>query len=151
MDLLGRDVSELLVLGFVIVGIPALLLKLTTIWFLREEDRPRLRLLALSIGGSSLAGAVAILCYAVLSRQLEFPQPSLTYAPRPFVPLAAAATLVGLVAASELALWRGFARRNGPQPTRATAAWLIAGNAWILWAVWLMDQYRTLQQSSAFD
>jgi hypothetical protein len=152
MQLLIRDALEFLVLGFIFVGTPALILKLIAIWFVRSDAaKPRLRLLALSIGGGALAGAVTIVCYAVLSRLLEFPAPGTQYVPKPIVFVAAVAILVGLVAATDSLFWRHFLRSNNPQPQRTTVAWLIAGNAWVLWAVWLMDQYRELQLLSGVD
>ena len=152
MSMMARDALELLALAFIVVGLPALILKLTTIWFVRSDaDKPRLRLLALSIGGSSSAGIVTIVCYAVLSRLFEFPAPGTRYLPSLSVFIATVATLVGLVAAIELLLWRGFARNSRAQSNRTRAAWLVGGNAWILWAVWLMDQYRDMQQLSGID
>jgi Co/Zn/Cd efflux system component len=152
MHLLMRDVLEFLVLGFVFVGTPALILKLMAIWFVRSDAaKPRLRLLALSIGGAALAGAVTIVCYAILSRLLEFPAPGTQYVPKPIVFVAAVAILVGLVAAADFLFWRHFLRSNNPQPQRMKAVWLVAGNAWILWAIWLMDQYREIQLLSGVD
>jgi hypothetical protein len=65
--------------------------------------------------------------------------------------IATIAVLVGLVAAVDSVLWRGFARGSGAQSSRTRAAWLLGGNAWILWAVWLMDLYRDMQQLSSVD
>lgn len=150
--MLARDIQELLLLAFVVVGVPALILKLTAIWFVPSVgDKPRLLLLALSVGGSALAGTAAILCYAVLSRLLEFPAPNMQYLPRPIVFVATVALLVGLVGAADGLLWRRFSRTNNAQPRHTKAAWLIGGNAWILWAVWLMNQYREVQQLSSID
>jgi hypothetical protein len=152
MQMLLAEMLPLAALAFVVVGLPALILKLGAIWFVRSEgDRPRLRLLAFSVGGSSLAGIVTIACYAVLSRVFGFPAPDALSMPRSFVPIAAAAILIVLVATFELVLWRDFTERNGAQAVRSDAAWLIAGNVWVLWAIWLMDQYRTIQQISGAD
>jgi len=146
MQPLMRDVLGLLMLAFVFVGVPALILKLSAIWSVpAERNRPRLTLLAMSIGGSALAGAATIVCYSMLSRLLEFPAPGGQYVPSTAVFLATVAILVGLVSASDGLLWRRYARHNSAQSWRAGAVWLIAGNAWILWATWLMDQYRAVQ------
>lgn len=141
------EVLWLLVLAFVMVGVPALVLKLVTIWFVRADShRRRFHLFGLSIMGSALAGAVSIVCYTILSHLLEFPAPGGQFVPRTAVFLATVAILIGLVSASDGLLWRRFARRNSAQPWDAGPVWLIAGNAWILWATWLMDQYRAVQQ-----
>jgi hypothetical protein len=55
------------------------------------------------------------------------------------------------VAAFELVLWHDFTQANGTQARQTDAAWLIAGNIWILWAIWLMDQYREIQQMSTLN
>jgi hypothetical protein len=152
MQKVMEETFWLAMLAFIVVGTPALILKLTMIWFVQSDGtKPRLRLLALSIGGCSLAGIVAIACYAALSQLLEFPAPGAQFVPRPFVFLATAALLVGLVAVSESALWQRLALRQGVQSIRTKAAWLFAGNAWVLWAVWLMTQYREMQVMSAAD
>jgi hypothetical protein len=150
MQMLLAEMVPLLALVFVIVGLPALILKLSAIWFVRSEsDKPRLRLLAFSVGGSSLAGIVTIACYSIFSRRYEFPAADAASMPQSFVPIAAAAILIVLVATFELVLWQEVAQRNGAQARQADAAWLIAGNVWVLWAIWLMDQYRAIQQLSA--
>lgn len=152
MRILLGEMLPLLALAFVIVGLPALILKLTAIWFVRSEsDKPRLRLLALSVGGSALAGIVTIASYSILSRMFEFPAPDAAYMPHSLVMIAAAAILIVLVATLELMLWLDFTQKNGAQARQADAAWLIAGNCWVLWAIWLMDQYRTIQQISGAD
>jgi uncharacterized membrane protein len=152
MRMLVGEMLPLLAMAFVIVGLPALILKLTAIWFVRSEgDKPRLRLLALSVGGSALAGIVTILIYSILSRLYEFPAPDALYAPQSLVMIAAAAILIILVATVELVLWRDFTQKNGAQAAQSDAAWLIASNVWILWAIWLMDQYREIQQLSGLD
>jgi hypothetical protein len=151
MDKVIEETFWLAMLAFIVIGTPALILKLTMIWFVQSDSKPRLRLLALSIGGCSLAGIVAIACYAVLSQLFEFPAAGAQFVPRPFVFIAAAALLVGLVAAFESVLWQRFALRQGAQSIRTKAAWLVAGNAWVLWAVWLMTQYREMLVMSAAD
>lgn len=144
--LLG-EMLPLLALAFVIVGLPALILKLTATWFVRSEsDKPRLRILGLSVGGSSLAGVVTIACYFILSRLHEFPAPGALTMQQPLVMIAAAAILIVLVATAELVLWPDFTQTNGTHAARSDAAWLIAGNVWALWGIWLMDQYRAIQQ-----
>jgi hypothetical protein len=149
--MLLREILELLALAFVIVGLPALILKMAAIWFVRSvSDRPRLRLLGFSVGGASLAGIVTIAAYVALSHAFEFPLPT-EYQPQPLVLIAAIAILTTLVAAFELVLWHDFTQANGAQARQTDAAWLIAGNIWILWAIWLMDQYRTIQQMSTLD
>jgi hypothetical protein len=69
--------------------------------------------------------------------------------PQSLVPIAAAAILIVLVATFDLMLWQDVTQRSGAQARQADAAWLIAGNVWVLWAIWLMDQYRAIQQLSA--
>ena len=150
MRLLLAEMVPLLALAFVIVGLPALILKLSAIWFVRSEsDRPRLRLLAFSVGGSSLAGIVTIACYSIFSRHYALPAADAASMPQSLVPIAAAAILIVLVATFDLMLWQDVTQRSGAQARQADAAWLIAGHVWVLWAIWLMDQYRAIQQLSA--
>jgi hypothetical protein len=138
-----REMLGLLALAFVIVGIPALILKLVTIWFVRSTaDKARLRLLGLSLVGCSLVGAVTVACYAVLTAMFEFDAQRTKYLPQSFVIIAAAVTLLVLVSAVEFFLWRRFCRRHGSQPLATRAGWLFAGNVWVLWAILMMDQYR---------
>jgi hypothetical protein len=149
--MLLRENFELLGLAVVIVGLPALILKVAAIWFVRSEsDKPRLRLLGFSVGGASLAGIATIAAYVALSHALEFPAPA-EFRPEPMVMISAIAILVTLVAAFELVLWHDFTQGNGTQAKQTDAAWLIAGNIWILWAIWLMDQYREIQQLSTLN
>jgi hypothetical protein len=139
-------------LAFIAIGTPALILKLTMIWFVRTDaTKARLRLLALSIGGCSLAGIVTIACYVALSQVFEPLAADGRFVPRPFVLIATVALLVGLVAAIEFPLWRGFALRQGVQSIRTKAAWLLASNAWVAWAVWLMTQYREFRELTGAD
>jgi hypothetical protein len=148
--MLLREMLELLALAFVIVGLPALIVKVAALWFVRSvSDKPRLRLLGFSVGGASLAGIVTIAAYVALSHAFEFPTPE--YQPQPLVLIAAIAILTTLVAAFELVLWHDFTQANGAQARQTDAAWLIAGNIWILWAIWLMDQYRAIQHMSTLD
>src|SRR5262245_32021255 len=66
--MLMQEMLTLVGLAFVIVGLPALILKMAAIWFVRaESDKRRLRLLGFSVGGASLAGIVTIACYVALS------------------------------------------------------------------------------------
>jgi hypothetical protein len=142
----------LAVLAFVVIGTPALILKLATIWFLRSDGaKPRLRLLALSVLGCSLAGIASIAGYVALSHVFEPLTPEGLYVPRPLVLIATVVLLVGLVAAFEVPLWRGYEVRQGVQSARRKAAWLLAGNAWVLWAIWLMAEYRTFRELTAAD
>ena len=148
--MLLREMLELLALALVIVGLPTLILKMAATWFVRSvSDRTRLRLLRFSVGGAALAGIVTIACCLALSHAFEFPAPALQ--PQPLVAIAAVAILVTLVAAFELVLWHDFTQANGTQARQSDAAWLIAGNIWILWAIWLMDQYRDIQQMSGLN
>ena len=149
--MLLAEMAEFLGLALVIVGLPVLILKVAATWFVRSEaDRPRLRLLGFSMGGASLAGIVTIACTVALAHASEFPA-SAEFLPQPPVLMAAIAILVTLVAAFELVLWHDFTQANGAQARQTDAAWLIAGNIWILWAIWLMDQYREIQQMSTLD
>jgi hypothetical protein len=145
--MLIKEVLGLLMLAFLIVGVPALILKLATIWFVRSTaNKARLRLLGLSLIGCSLAGAVTVACYAVLTAMFEFDAQRTKYLPQPLVLVAAAIILVVLVAAVEFFLWRRFCQRHGSQPRATRAGWLVAGNVWVLWAILLMDQYRDVLQ-----
>lgn len=148
-----HSVVGLLAMAFLFVGIPALILKLATIWFVRSAaDKARLRLLGLSLIGCSLAGAVAVVCYAVLTAIFEFDEQRIKYLPQSLVMVAATIILVALVAAVEFFLWRRYCQRHGNQPRTARAGWLIAGNIWVLWAILLMDQYRdVLVMTTQFD
>ncbi len=152
MQRVMEDAFWLAVLAFIFVGTPALILKLTMIWFVRSDGaKPRLRLLALSVLGCSLAGLVTIAGYVALSHVFEPLTPDGLYVPRPLVLVATTALLFGLVAAIDLPLWRGFALRQGVQSLGTKAAWLVAGNAWVLWAIWLMMQYREIEELAGVD
>lgn len=152
MQRVMEEAYALSVLALVFVGTPALILKLTTIWFVRSDGaKPRLRLLALSVLGCSLAGIASVAGYAALSHVFEPLTPEGLYVPRPLVLIATVALLFGLVAASDLPLWRGFALKQGVQSMRGKVAWLLAGNAWVLWAIWLMAEYRTFRELTGAD
>jgi hypothetical protein len=149
MKMLLTGMLPLAALAFVVVGLPALILKLSAIWFVQSEsDRPRLRLLAFSVGGSSFAGIVTIACHSILSSRYAFPAPDAANMPQSLVLIAAAAILIVLVATAELVLWPDFTQANGTHAARTDSAWLIAGNVWALWGIWLMGQYRAIQQFS---
>lgn len=152
MERLFDEAFGLAVLALIFVGTPALILKLAMIWFVQADaTKLRLKLLALSVLGCSLAGIASIAGYAALSHVFEPLTPEGLYVPRGFVLTATAALLVGLLAVIELPLWRGFELRQGAQSARTKAAWLVAGNAWVLWAIWLMAEYREFRELTGAD
>ena len=135
-----RVISQM-VISLIVVGMPAIVLKQTAIWFLRvARDRPRLVLLGSSVGGCAGAGLVAILGHAVLvayQDRIHLPPFSSTA----IVELPTAVLLLVLVGGPEAMLWQRFVRSAGMQSLRATAIWLIGGNAWIPWALFLMHAW----------
>ena len=141
MELTIERLIPQIVISLIMVGLPAIVLKQTAIWFLRAAgDRPRLVLLGSSVGASTLAGIVAILGHAVLSAHRDLIHlPPLR--PVAIVEIPTAILLLVLVGGSEAMLWRRFVESTGAQSLRATAIWLIGGNAWIPWALFLMHAW----------
>lgn len=121
------ELRGILILAFVMVGVPALILKLATIWFVQSAaDKIRLRLLIMSLIGCSLAGLITIACYVVLSSLFEFDVQGVRYLPQAFVMVATAALLIVLVTVGEFALWPQVLP-NEWRPIEADADWMAVG------------------------
>jgi hypothetical protein len=137
-----ESVLPVLLISLVLVGMPAIILKQSTIWFLRaERNGPRLKLLWLSIGAAALAGLASIIGHAVLSERYEMTEDPVFHAV-PAVEAVTALALLVLAGGAEALLWLRFTHFHGAQTLRGTAAWLIGGNLWIPWALLLMHVWR---------
>ncbi len=137
-----ESIVPVIVLSLILIGLPAIILKQTAIWFVRgERDGPRLRLLATSIGAGATLGLATVVLHGVLSGNLEFNAYPLFQA-IPAVEAGIAALLLVLIGAADGLLWRRFVARYGAQSPRSAAIWLIGGNAWIPWALVLMHFWR---------
>jgi hypothetical protein len=142
-----ESIVPAIVLSLVLVGMPAIILKQSAIWFLRaERDGARLRLLWLSIGAGAAVGIATIVLHAWLSVGLEFESYPLFRA-LPAIEAGTAVALLVAVGAADGWLWQRFVELHGDQSPRAAAIWLIGGNAWIPWALLLMHFWR---QSNGF-
>jgi hypothetical protein len=118
-----ESIFPLVVLARALVGMPAIILKQSAIWFLRNNgDGPRLRLLGASIGAGAAVGIATIIVHAWLSGGFG-----------PAIDAGTAAAALALVGAVDGLLWLRFVDLNGAQSQRSAAIWLIGGNAWIPW------------------
>jgi len=134
-------IFPILVAALILVGMPAIILKQSTVWFLRSGDGPRLRLLWSSIGLGAASGVATILLYAWLSSGRAFTAHPVFFA-IPAVELATAVVLLALVAVADGLLWRSFVESQGEQPVHSAPLWLIGGNVWIPWALVLMHFWQ---------
>jgi hypothetical protein len=142
-----ESILPAVVLALVLVGMPAIILKQSAIWFLRtERDGPRLKLLWLSIGAGAAIGIATIVFHAWLSGSFEF-NAYPVFRAFPTIEAGTAIVLLVLISAADGFLWQNFVARNGPQSARTASIWLIGGNAWIPWALLLMHFWR---QSNGF-
>ena len=137
-----ESIIPVIVLSFVLIGLPAVILKQATIWFVRTaRDWPRLRLLGLSIAACAASGVATIVLHAALSGGFEFDDYPIFHA-IPMIEAGTAAALLVLVGAVDGLLWGRFVETYGAQSPRAAALWLVGGNAWIPWALLLMHFWR---------
>src|ERR1043165_26197 len=102
-----ESVLPVMAISLMLVGMPAVILKQSVIWFLRAGDGPRLKLLWLSIGAGAVVGLATIMGHAVLSERYETVEDPVFHA-MPAVEAVTAFALLVLAGGAEALLWLRF-------------------------------------------
>lgn len=128
----------ILILSMIVIGLPATVWKLLCVLPLRPTNPAgRKTLLGKSVVSTTAAGATSIFVFSVMFGYLKARVAPMSESVW-IVVLVTAVMLVLLVAAVEWRAFRQFTTENGRQTLGASCIWLLVGNLWILWALWLM-------------
>lgn len=130
--------SFILIMSLFLIGVPATVWKALCVQPLRPTGPGgRSSLLGKSVASTSAVGIASIFAFTVMFSYVRERNEPMSDSIWP-VFLVTAAMLIFLVATMEWRAFRQFTAANGHQTLGASCIWLLVGNLWILWALFLM-------------